>query len=116
CSETSIPKFSSITNSRCGNFAKSLPEISIKEAIRLGYKRHVKEITNVETNTIEKEDVWLCNGEVVTEPSYFIHGPPPFLFVDIVHPTIDYPNSEGIVQVDLNFHDIQRSITVGSTM
>ncbi|CAF1551900.1 unnamed protein product [Adineta ricciae] len=36
CSETSIPKFSSITNSRCGNFAKRLHKISIKEAIQLG--------------------------------------------------------------------------------
>ena len=61
-------------------------------------------------------DGWLCNGEVLTEPSYFVHGPPPFLFVDGVHPTVNDANSEGIVQVDLNFHDIQRDITVGSAM
>ncbi|CAF3100169.1 unnamed protein product, partial [Rotaria sp. Silwood2] len=59
------------------------------------------------------EDGWLCNEEVVAEPSNFIHGPPPFLFVDILHPTMNDPNSEGIVQVDDNFHDIQQNITIG---
>jgi hypothetical protein len=62
-------------------------------------------------NNIHREfyrDGWLCNGEVATESPYFIHGPPPFLFVDVVHPTMNDPASEGIVQVNLNFHDIQR--------
>ena len=61
-------------------------------------------------------DSWLRNGEVLTDPSFFIHGPPPFLFVDVVHPTMNDSNSEEIVQVDLSFHDIQRGITVGAAM
>ncbi|CAF1459793.1 unnamed protein product [Adineta steineri] len=114
--ETSISTFLNATTSRCGEFAKNVDEITFKEAIKLGYVSHIRQIKNIHTNTIEKETGWLCNGEVITEPSYFVHGPPPFLFVDIVHPTIIDMNSEGIVQVDLNFHDIQRNITVGSSM
>jgi hypothetical protein len=58
--------------------------------------------------------VWLYNGDVASEPSSFIHGPPPFLFADIVHPTMNDPHSEGIIQSSFNFHDIQRSIKIGS--
>ena len=58
---------------------------------------------------------WLCNGEVLSEVSYFIHEPPPFLFVDVIHPIIDDSNSDGIVQVDLNIHDMQHNISVGSS-
>ena len=55
CWETSILKFSNATNSRCGTLAKKLDEITTKEAIRLGYKKHIQEIKNIDTLTIEKE-------------------------------------------------------------
>jgi hypothetical protein len=58
--------------------------------------------------------VWLCNGDVTSEPSSFIHWSPPFLFADIVNTTMDDPHSEGIIQSGFNFHDIQRSINIGS--
>ncbi len=57
--------------------------------------------------------VWLCNGDVTSGPSSFIHGPPPFLFAGILHTTIDDPHSEGIIQSGFDFYDIQRSINIG---
>ena len=56
---------------------------------------------------------WLCNGEVISEASHFIHGPPPFLAVDIVHRSVNDRDNDAIRQIDLNFHDIQRVIKVG---
>jgi hypothetical protein len=58
--------------------------------------------------------VWLCNGDVASGLSSFIHEPHPFLFADIVHPTMNDSYIEGIIQSGLNFHDIQRSIQIGS--
>jgi hypothetical protein len=55
CWETSVSEFSKATSSRCGNFVKKINEISFKEASRLGYKKHTREIQNIHTNTIEKE-------------------------------------------------------------
>ena len=57
-------------------------------------------------------DGWLCNGEVISEASYFIHGPPPFLVVDIVHRSETDSTNDEIVQIDLNFQDIQRVLRV----
>ena len=57
---------------------------------------------------------WLCNADVVSGPSHFIHGPPPMLFVDIVHPTRNDPDTDGVLQSYLSFHDVQRSIQIGS--
>jgi hypothetical protein len=34
---------------------------------------------------------WLYNGDVASGPPSFIHGPPPFLFADIVHPNMNNP-------------------------
>ena len=59
-------------------------------------------------------DGWLCNGEVISQPSRFIHDPPPFLVIDIVYRSVTDPINGEIRQIDLNFHDIQRTIGVGS--
>ena len=58
-------------------------------------------------------DGWLCNGEVISEPSRFIHDPPPFLVIDIVHRIMTDPTNHRMLQIDLKFHDSQRTIKVG---
>ena len=70
---------------------------------------------NLEHASNSSRDVWLCNAEVNIERSHFVYGPPPFLFVDIVHPTIDDPNSEEGVQVNQTFHNLRDNVTVGSS-
>jgi hypothetical protein len=55
CWETSVSEFSKTTSSRCGNFVKTINEISFEEAIQLGYKRHTRKVTNIHTNTTEEE-------------------------------------------------------------
>ncbi|CAF1569322.1 unnamed protein product, partial [Didymodactylos carnosus] len=51
---------------------------------------------------------------MIAEPAHFIDGNPPFLFVDISHPTIEDPRTRELPSVSLNFHDIQRSVQIGS--
>ncbi|CAF1645770.1 unnamed protein product, partial [Didymodactylos carnosus] len=59
-------------------------------------------------------DCWRCNAQVIVQPSSFIHGNPPFLFMAIIHPTIENPTSKELTPDSLSFHDIQHSVTIGS--
>ncbi|CAF4135988.1 unnamed protein product, partial [Rotaria sp. Silwood1] len=59
-------------------------------------------------------DCWRCNAPVIAQPANFIHGNPPFLFVDIIHPTIEDPISKQLTPISLKFHNIQRCVVIGS--
>jgi hypothetical protein len=129
--ETFIANFEIESIAACSCEIKTASDVAFTEGFRLRYKFHKKPIHNIDTNKTENEYessktainyvsigccryVWLCNGDVLAEISSFIYGPPPFLFADVVHTTVDDPNSEGIVQFRSNFHDLQRSIRLGS--
>ena len=88
---------------------------NLKISIQIGVKKSKLaifcSICSIENDCYR--DGWLCNGEVISQASRFIHGPPPFLVVDIVHRSMNDPDNDAIRQIDLNFHDIQRVIKVG---
>jgi hypothetical protein len=74
-------------------------------------------------NNIETEiyrDCWLGDAKMIASPANFLHGNSPFVFVDIIHPVVEDstedPATRKVIAVSLNFHDIQRSITICSSM
>ncbi|CAF4043759.1 unnamed protein product [Rotaria sp. Silwood2] len=115
CWEISISKFEYEDTVPCTVFVKKLGDITYKDAFRLRYKRCRIQIINVDSNTMEYTEGWQCNEKVTVQPATFVHGQPPFLFVDTIHPIIEDPKTKRSSEVSLNIHDIPRYLTVGSS-